>query len=90
LLVSLWYILTKREPYRHFDAQTIAYKMLSWAWSLDETARDGLTRQQFARYGLLRLGIGQALERIERGGYPRRLAPAKEVLALKHELDPPR
>jgi len=90
LLVSLWHILTKREPYRHFNAETIAYKMLTWAWSMDETARQGLTRAQFAKYGLLRLGIGQDLERIERGGYPRRLAPAEEVLALKPELAPPR
>ncbi len=89
LLVSLWHILTKREPYRHFNAETIAYKLLTWAWSMDETARQGLTRAQFAKYGLLRLGIGQDLERIERGGYPRRLAPAEEVLALKPELAPP-
>ena len=89
LLVSIWHILTKREPYRHFETETIAYKMLTWAWSLDETARKGLTRAQFAKYGLLRLGIGQDLERIERGGYPRRLAPAAEVLALKPELRPP-
>jgi transposase len=90
LLVSIWHILTKREPYRHFATETIAYKMLTWAWSMDETARKGLTRAQFAKYGLLRLGIGQELERIERGGYPRRLAPAAEVLALKPELGPPR
>ena len=31
LLVSIWYILTNREPYRHFDEETIAYKMLIWA-----------------------------------------------------------
>ena len=90
LLVSVWHVLSKREPYRHFDEERIAYKMLIWSWSLDEQARQGLTRQQFARYGLLRLGIGQDLERIERGGYPRRLAPAEEVLALKPELAPPR
>jgi hypothetical protein len=64
--------------------------MLIWSWSMDEKARQGMTRQQFAKYGLLRLGIGQDLERIERGGYPRRLAPAEEVLALKPELAPPR
>ncbi len=90
LLVSVWHILTKREPYRHFNDETIAYKMLIWAWSMDETARQGLTRAQFAKYGLLRLGIGQDLERIEQGGYPRRLAPAEEVLILKPELGPPR
>ena len=90
LLVTVWHLLTKREPYRHFNAETIAYKMLTWAWNLDEQARQGLTRAQFAKYGLLRLGIGQDLERIERGGYPGRLAPAEEVLALKPELAPPR
>jgi hypothetical protein len=90
LLVTVWQVLTKREPYRHFDEASIAYKMLTWAWGLDEQARRGLTRPQFAKYGLLRLGIGQHLERIERGGYPRRLAPAEEVLALQPELDPPR
>jgi transposase len=89
MLVCLWHILTKREPYRHFAAETIAYKMLTWAWSLDEHARQGLTRPQFAKYGLLRLGIGQDIERIERGGYPRRLAPVEEVLTLKPELAPP-
>jgi hypothetical protein len=89
LLVSIWNILTKREPYRHFDEETIAYKMLIWAQAICEEGRQGLTRQQFAKYGLLRLGIGQDLERIVRGGGPRRIAPAEEVLALKPELAPP-
>jgi transposase len=90
LLVSIWHILTKREPYRHFDEETIAYKMLIWAQAIGEEGRQGLTRQQFAKYGLLRLGIGQDLERIVKGGGPRRIAPAEEVLALKPELAPPR
>ncbi len=90
LLVSIWHILTKREPYQHFDEETIAYKMLIWAQAIGEEARQGLTRQQFAKYGLLRLGIGQDLERIVKGGGPRRIAPTEEVLALKPELAPPR
>ena len=49
-----------------------------------------MSRPQFAKYGLLRLVIGQDLERIQRGGYPRRVAPAAEVLALKPELMSPR
>ena len=89
LLVSIWHILTKREPYRHFDEETIAYKMLIWSWAMDEKSRDGMTPQQFAKYGLLRLGIGQDLERIVRGGAPRRIAPTEEILALKPELAPP-
>ena len=50
----------------------------------------GMTPQQFAKYGLLRLGIGQDLERIVKGGGPRRIAPTEEILALKPELAPPR
>ena len=90
LLVSIWHILTKREPYRHFDEEDIAYKMLIWSWAMDEKSRDGMTPQQFAKYGLLRLGVGQDLERIERGGVFRRIAPTEEILALKPELAPPR
>jgi len=36
------------------------------------------------------LRIGQDQERIVKGGGPRRIAPAEEVLALKPELAPPR
>ena len=38
-LVSIWHILNKREPYRHFDEETIAYKMLIWAQAIGEEAR---------------------------------------------------
>jgi hypothetical protein len=48
-----------------------------------------MTRQQFAKYGLLRLGIGEDLERIVKHGKPMSLAPAEEVLALKPELRSP-
>jgi len=88
--VAVWHVLTKREPYRHFDDQTIAYKMLIWSQRMDENALDGMTRQQFAKYGLLRLGIGQDITRIVRNGVPRRVAPTEEVLALKPDLTPPR
>jgi len=90
MLVSIWHILTKREPYLHFDEETIAYKMLIWSWAMDEKSRHGMTPQQFAKYGLLRLGVGQDLERIVKGGSPRRIAPTEEILALKPELAPPR
>jgi transposase len=89
LLVAVWQMLTKREPYRHFDAETIAYKMLIWSQRMDEKALNGLTRQQFAKYGLLRLGVGHDLTRIVRNGVPRRIAPSEEVLALRPDLKPP-
>ena len=89
MLVSVWHILTNREPYRHTDDDTLAYKMVIWSQRMDENALRGMTRQQFVKYGLLRLGTGQDLTRIERNGVPRRIAPTEDVLALKPDLPPP-
>jgi len=89
LLVAVWHVLSHREPYRHFDDETIAYKMITWSQRMDETALRGMTRQQFVKYGLLRLGIGHDITRIVRSGLPRRIAPTDEVLALKPDLRPP-
>ena len=88
LLELVWYVLTRRQPYRHFSQERIAYKYLTWAWQMDEAARDGLTRQQFARYYLMRLGIGHDLTRIALDPtHPRRIATEAELLALRPELD---
>jgi transposase len=89
LLVTVWYVLSRQEAFRHASEEDLAYKMLIWSWSMNEEARQGMTPQQFAKYGLLRLGIGRDLTRIVKGGYPRRLAPAEEVLAIRPELRPP-
>jgi transposase len=87
LLELVWYVLSRKQPYRHFSHERIAYKYLTWSWQLSETDRDGLTRQQFTRYYLMRMGIGHDLERIALNPrYPRRLASEAEVLALKPEL----
>jgi len=87
LLELVWYVLTRRQPYRHFTQERIAYKYLTWAWQMDDEARDGLTRQQFARYYLMRLGIGHDLTRVALNPkYPRRLASEAEVLALRPDL----
>jgi len=56
---------------------------------LDKSALHGMTNQQFAKYGLLRLGKGEDLTRIVKGGLPRRIASKEEVLALKPDLQPP-
>ena len=87
LLELVWYVLTRRQPYRHFSQERIAYKYLTWSWRMDDEARDGLTRQQFARYYLMRLGIGHDLTRIALDPkHPRRLASEAEVLAIHPEL----
>jgi transposase len=88
LLELVWYVLTRRQSYHHFSHERIAYKYLTWAWQMDEAARDGLTRQQFARYYLMRLGIGHELTRVARNPkYPRKLATEAELLALRPELN---
>jgi hypothetical protein len=88
LLELVWHVLTRRQPYRHFSQERIAYKYLTWAWQMDEAARDGLTRQQFARYYLMRLGIGHDLIRIALDPkHPRRLTSEAELLALRPELN---
>ena len=87
MLELVWIVLTRKESYRHFSDERIAYKYLTWSWQLDEVARGGLTRQQFARYYLMRLGIGGELEKIMLNPkYPRRLASEADVLALRPEL----
>ena len=48
-----------------------------------------MDRQQFAKYGLLRLGVGKDITRIVRSNLPRRIAPAKEVLTLRPNIRPP-
>jgi transposase len=88
LLELVWYVLTRRQPYRHFSHERIAYKYLTWAWQMDDEARDGLTRQQFARYYLMRLDIGHDLIRIALNPkYPRKLASEAELLTLRPELN---
>jgi len=87
LLELVWYVLSRRQPYRHFSHERIAYKYLTWSWQLNDKDRDGLTRQQFTRYYLMRMGIGHDLKRIALNPrYPRRLASEAEVLALRPEL----
>jgi transposase len=87
LLELVWCVLTRRQPYRHFSQERIAYKYLTWAWQMDDEARDGLSRQQFTRYYLMRLGIGHDLTRIALNPkYPRKLASEAELLALRPEL----
>ena len=87
LLKLVWLVLSRRQPYRHFSHERIAYKYLTWAWQLSEADRDGLTRQQFARYYLMRMGIGHELEKIALNPrYPRRLASEVELLTLRPDL----
>ena len=68
----------------------IAYKYLTWSLALDKEQRQGMTRPQFARYYLMRLGIGNELKRVALNPEnPYKLASMEEVLSLWPELRPP-
>jgi transposase len=90
LLTVVWSVLTHHEPYRHYSPERIAYKYLTWAWALHAEERQGMTRPQFARYYLMRLGIGNELKRVALNPeFPYKLASVEEVLTLRPELRPP-
>jgi len=90
LLTVVWSVLTRKTSYHHYSDERIAYKYYTWSWQLDETQRKGLTRPQFVRYYLMRLGIGSELQRVALDTkHPLSLASEAEILALMPELKPP-
>jgi transposase len=90
LLTLVWYVLTRQEPYAHYSSERIAYKYYTWSWQLNTAQRKGLTRPQFVRYYLMKLGIGSELQRVALDPkHPHRLASEAEILALMPELKPP-
>jgi transposase len=87
LMIVVWHLLTHPQPYRHYSHERIAFKYLYWSWQLDEDQRRKLTRPQFARYYLMRLGIGDDLKRVALDPkHPHRLASVAEIQALFPEL----
>jgi len=47
MLVAVWHVLSKREPFRHATEEDLAYKMVIWSQRMDDVALRGMTRQQF-------------------------------------------
>lgn len=86
LLIAIWHVLSKEETDIHASEEDLAYKMLLLSWSLSEDVRQGLTYKQFAKYGLMKLGVETDITRFVRKNVPRRLAPREEVLARMTEL----
>ena len=90
LLTIVWSVLTRKTSYYHYSEERIAYKYYTWSWQLNETQRKGLTRPQFVRYYLMKLGIGSELQRVALDPkHPHRLASEAEILELMPELKPP-
>jgi hypothetical protein len=86
LLVVIWHVLTERVADRKADPDMVAFKLMVWSWTLNEVQRGGLTSRQFVRYGLLRLKIGQEIDRIKRLKN-RPIASVEEVLGRLPELN---
>ena len=86
LLVVIWHVLTERAAERKADPDMVAFKLMVWAWKLNEVQRAGLTTAQFVRYGLMRLKIGQEIARIKRLKN-RPIASVEEVLGRLPELN---
>jgi transposase len=90
LLTVVWSVLTHKSSYHHYSEERIAYKYYTWSWQLNEAQRKGLTRPQFVRYYLMKLGIGSELQRVALDSkHPHRLASEAEILELMPELKPP-
>jgi transposase len=90
LVIVVWHVLMSKSADRRADAEQVAFKLMVWSWKLTDEQRDGLSSRQFIRAHLLRLGLGEDLTHITRGGTKRPLATIEEVLALRPELrDPP-
>jgi len=89
-LLVVWYVLSQGKSYRHYSDERIAYKYYTWSWQLDEAQRKGLTRPQFVRYYLMRLGVGADLQRVALDPkHPHRLASESEILEMMTDLQPP-
>jgi len=89
LLTVVWSVLSHGKSYCHYSDERIAYKYYTWSWQLDETQRKGLTRPQFVRYYLMRLGIGADLHRVALDPkHPHRLVSESEILEIMPGLQP--
>jgi len=82
-MIGVWHVLTQQQPYRYYSHERIAYKFLTWSWQLDENHRQKMTHLQFARYYLMRLGIGNELQRVALNSkHPHLLATVKVIQTL--------
>jgi len=89
LLIVVWHVLMAKSADRRADAEQVAFKLMVWSWKLSDEQRGGLTSRQFIRAHLIRLGLGEDVTHITRGGTKRPLATIEEVLALRPELRGP-
>ena len=62
LLVVVWHVLSKQEADRHADQALVTRTIMEWARNKSTATRQGLTRVEFVRRELDRLGIGAEMD----------------------------
>ncbi|MFL5706425.1 MAG: IS110 family transposase [Ktedonobacteraceae bacterium] len=62
LLVIIWHVLSKQEADRHADQERVARTIMEWARTKSTATKLGLSRLQFVRRELDRLGIGTEMD----------------------------
>lgn len=62
LLVIVWHVLSKQEADRNADQERIARTIMQWARNKSTATRQGLSRVEFVRRELDRIGIGTEME----------------------------
>src|SRR5258708_35002388 len=62
LLVVVSHVLSKQEADRHADQAMVVRTMMEWARNQSTATRQGLTRVEFVRRELDRLGIGAEMD----------------------------
>jgi transposase len=87
LLVVIWHVLTAAETDRRADADKVAAKLMLWAWQLGQLQRPArLSPGQFIRFYLLKLGLGDDLDFIVRGGVKRLIPSLQQFKADRPDL----
>ncbi|WP_075164130.1 IS110 family transposase [Ktedonobacter racemifer] len=62
LLVIIWHVLSKQEADRHADQAMVTRAIMEWARNKSTATRQGLSRVEFVRRELDRLGIGAHMD----------------------------
>ena len=83
LLVVIWHVMTAAAVDRRAEADRVAGKLMIWGNKLAFQRPGNLSVGQFARFHLLKLGLGDDLFYIVRGGI-KRLIPSAQQLQTDH------
>lgn len=79
LLVVVWHVLSKQEADRHADQALVTRTIMEWARNKSTATRQGLTRVEFVRRELDRLGISTELNSFVFNGRTYRLPTSAAV-----------